>query len=122
MLCYRYNKEVNIIGFSYFVNIDYKVIKAWDYRKDDNKLTSKSCELFEKILRTDQESLFALLSSGSVNPVGVFGVGKQRFGWEDKKTEHTIIVNRSLTSQELPKLSTQNSHNLQVVQSDDENA
>ena len=94
-ICYQFDKEVSIIGYSYFLNISYNTIYDWNNKGENNssKLNIKSSDIFKKIKGVQEETLANMAISGKRNPVGVLAKLNHKFDWVDKRTvTHEQII------------------------------
>ena len=101
-LCFINDKEVSIIGFSNLTGIDNETINVWG--NNDNKLSSLSFGIYKKLSQFREESLSNKLVTGNKNPVGVIAVLNRQYGWASPYTSDSNRQKRSLTADELPKL------------------
>lgn len=101
-ICNMYNKEISSMGFSKLIGISNEIISMWG--NDNNKLSSKSFEIYKKLHQEREESLSNKLVDGKQNPVGVIAVLNRQFGWASPYTSDSNRQKSSLTSSELPKL------------------
>lgn len=77
-LCFLYDKEVSIIGFSNLTGIDDETIRLWG---EEDRLSKTSFEICKKLISFREESLSNKLVTGKQNPVGVLGVLNRHFAW-----------------------------------------
>lgn len=102
-LCFRYNKEISILGFSNLVGIDTENIYNW--ANDSNRLSTSSFDIYKKLSQYREESLSNKLADGKQNPVGVIAMLNRHYGWS---SPYTSDANRkgkaALGNAELPKL------------------
>ena len=101
-LCFINDKEVSIIGFSNLTGIDNETINVWG--NNDNKLSSLSFGIYKKLSQFREESLSNKLVTGNKNPVGVIAVLNRQYGWASPYTSDSNRQKRTLTADELPKL------------------
>lgn len=108
-LCYRYNKEVSMMGYSKLTGIDSDTVVNWGngtyrafiyYDKDNNiindietfRLNHKNeyyrqeantthLEIYKKLVKENEESLSNKLISGDGPTVGLLGALNRRHGW-----------------------------------------
>lgn len=78
-LCYEYEKEISIIGFSKLTGIDRDTIYSW--RNKETRVSSKASDIYKKLNTENEESLSNMLISGRKNPVGILGALNRRHGW-----------------------------------------
>lgn len=101
-LCFAFDKEISILGFSNLTGIDDELIYSWGV--DEKKLGSSSSNIFKKLYKFREESLSNILVSGKKNPVGVLGVLNRRYGWNLPGVSREQAKRQSLPESELPKL------------------
>lgn len=121
-LCFRYNKEISILGFSNLTGIDNETINIWgndnskyniynninnnsinDY--NGNKLSTSSFGIYKKLCSMREESLSNKLVDGKQNPVGPIAVLNRQFGWASPySSDSTRQTRKALSNAELPKL------------------
>lgn len=102
-LCNMYNKEISSMGYSKLVGISNEIISMWG--NDNNKLSSRSFEIYKKLNQEREESLSNRLVDGKQNPVGTIAVLNRQFGWASPYTSDANRQKGALTATELPKLS-----------------
>lgn len=78
-LCYEYDKEVSIMGFSKLTGIDTDTVYTWANK--ETQVSSKGYDIYKKLNTENEESLSGLLVSGKRNPVGILGALNRRHGW-----------------------------------------
>ena len=103
-LCFVYDKEVSIIGFSNLTGIDQELIYNWG--NEGTKLSSTSYQIYKKLNEFREESLSNKLVTGRQNPVGVLGVLNRHYAWNLPGVSREQTEKRSLTARDLPKLGT----------------
>lgn len=101
-LCFVYDKEVSIIGFSNLTGIDTDTINEWG--NGSVKLSSMSTVVYKKLREFREESLSNKLVTGRQNPVGVLGVLNRHYAWNMPGVREDKSSRRVLTAAELPKL------------------
>ena len=101
-LCLKYDKEVSIIGYCTLTGINQDTIHDWG--KDNNKLSSKGCEIYKKLNEFREESLSNKLVTGKQNPVGILGVLNRHYQWNMPGVSREQANKHALTAAELPKL------------------
>lgn len=101
-LCNMYNKEISSMGYSKLIGISNEIISMWG--NDNNKLSSKSFEIYKKLNQEREESLSNKLADGKQNPVGVIAMLNRHYGWASPYTADSNRQKASLTAAELPKL------------------
>ena len=102
-LCFVYDKEVSIIGFSNLTGIDTDTINEWG--NESVKLSSMSTVVYKKLREFREESLSNKLVTGKQNPVGVLGVLNRHYAWNMPGVREDKSSKKVLTAAELPKLS-----------------
>ena len=102
-LCLKYDKEVSIIGYCTLTGINQDTIHDWG--KDNNKLSSKGCEIYKKLNEFREESLSNKLVTGKQNPVGILGVLNRHYQWNMPGVSREQASRGALTAAELPRLS-----------------
>lgn len=100
-LCFVYDKEVSIIGFSNLTGIDAETIRLWG---NEDRLSSTSFAVHKKLFDFREESLSNKLVTGRQNPVGVLGVLNRHYAWNMPGVREDKSSKRVLTAAELPKL------------------
>ncbi len=101
-LCFVYDKEVSIIGFSNLTGIDTELIYNWGNEK--TKLSSMSFNVYKKLNEFREESLSNKLVTGRQNPVGVLGVLNRHYQWNMPGVSRESANKTALTAAELPQL------------------
>ncbi len=112
--CQIYNKEISIIGYSILTGIDQENIYNW--ANDNNKLSSAGFKIYKKLSQMREESLSNKLADGKQNPVGVIAMLNRHYGWASPYTADSNRQKQSLTAANLPKLSSENSVNSQLIE------
>ena len=90
------------MGFSKLVGITNEIISMWG--NDNNKLSSKSFEIYKKLQQEREESLSNKLADGKQNPVGVIAMLNRHYGWASPYTADANRQKQTLSASELPKL------------------
>ena len=100
-LCFKYDKEISIIGFSTLTGIDESII--YDWGKDPGSLSSK---VYKKLHDLREESLSNKLVTGNKNPIGIIATLRRHYsGWDDKTiVRHESDKGAALSVEQLPKL------------------
>lgn len=101
-LCNMYNKEISSMGYSKLIGISNEIISMWG--NDNNKLSSKSFEIYKKLNQEREESLSNKLADGKQNPVGVIAILNRQYGWASPYTSDSNRQKQALTAADLPKL------------------
>lgn len=78
-LCYEYDKEISILGFSKLTGINQDTF--YDWGNQSSRPGSLGCEIYKKLSREREESLSNMLISGKRNPVGLLGALNRHYGW-----------------------------------------
>lgn len=78
-LCYEYDKEISILGFSKLTGINQDTF--YDWGNGSSRPGSLGCEIYKKLSREREESLSNMLISGKRNPVGLLGALNRHYGW-----------------------------------------
>lgn len=107
-ICNMYNKEISSMGYSKLTGISNEIISMWG--NDNNKLSSKSFEIYKKLNQEREESLSNKLADGKQNPVGVIAILNRQYGWASPYTSDSNRQKAALTAAELPKLSVSSSN------------
>ena len=108
-LCFVYDKEVSIIGFSNLTGIDTELIYNWG--NENTKLSSTSFNVYKKLNQYREESLSNKLVTGRQNPVGVLGVLNRHYAWNLPGVSREQTEKRALTDEQMPKLGNPSSQN-----------
>lgn len=102
-ICYMYDKEISINGFSYLTGINQQNIYNWGGDRV-TKLSSKSYEVFKKLYDGREESLSAKLATANKNPVGILAILNRHYAWNLPGVSKEQTSKRALSAAELPKL------------------
>ena len=78
-LCYEYDKEISILGFSKLTGINQDTF--YDWGNQSSRPSSSACEIYKKLSQEREESLSNMLISGKRNPVGLLGALNRHYGW-----------------------------------------
>lgn len=78
-LCYEYDKEISILGFSKLTGINQDTF--YDWGNQSSRPSSSACEIYKKLSLEREESLSNMLISGKRNPVGLLGALNRHYGW-----------------------------------------
>lgn len=104
-MCNSYNKEVSIMGFSKLTGISYITLEEWGNNyNNSNRLSSKSLNIYKKLITERQESLSNKLADGKQNPVGVIAILNRHYGWASPYTADSNRHKKVLDATELPRL------------------
>ena len=104
-LCMKYDKEVSVIGYSTLTGIHESVI--YDWGNGSTKLSSRSADIYQKLVKYREESLSDKLVTGNKNPVGVIAVLNRQFGWASPYTADSNRQKQAQTADQLPDLTAQ---------------
>lgn len=108
-LCNMYNKEISSMGYSKLIGISNEIISMWG--NDNNKLSSKSFEIYKKLNQEREESLSNKLADGKQNPVGVIAILNRQYGWASPYTSDSNKQRKSISAEEIRQLLPQNGIN-----------
>ena len=78
-LCYEYDKEISLLGFSKLTGINQDTF--YDWGNQSSRPSSSACEIYKKLSQEREESLSNMLISGKRNPVGLLGALNRHYGW-----------------------------------------
>lgn len=101
-ICFIYDKEVSIIGFSNLIGIDTDTINEWG--RERVGLSTTSTAVYKKLRDFREESLSNKLVTGKQNPVGVLGVLNHHYSWNMPGVREEQKQQRVLTADQLPRL------------------
>ena len=76
-MCMKYDKEVSILGFSILSGINDATIMEWR----NNKSSTRSFEIYKKLIQFREESLSNKLATANKNPVGVLAILNRHYQW-----------------------------------------
>lgn len=79
-LCDRFDKIVNVNGFSRMIGIPTETIYEWS-RTDDRKVSRRSSDICKRLTAERERTLADRLASGVKNPVGVLGCLNHWHNW-----------------------------------------
>ena len=97
-LCYQYDKEVSIMGFSKLIGINQDTIHDWG--NEINKLSTTGCEIYKKLTTEREESLTAKLASNK-NPVAIISILNKHYGWNMPGVSRETKTGKPLSIAEL---------------------
>lgn len=108
-LCYEYEKEVSINGFSFMTGISTDCIRGWSgvlgggYETNGIKASSTGLAVYKKLIDNNEESLSSILISGKRPPVAILGALNRRHGWNmgQPQSEEKDPTRPQLTAQEI---------------------
>ena len=98
-LCFIYDKEVSIIGFSNLTGIDTDTINEWGSGRV--KLSPTSTVIYKKLRDFREESLSNKLVTGRQNPVGILGVLNHHYAWNTQEIKQETPKYRQRTREEI---------------------
>ena len=100
-LCFKYDKEISIIGFSTLTGIDTDTINEWRYKEP----SSLSSVVYKKLHDLREESLSNKLATGNKNPVGILAILNRHYAWNlPGVSRETDSSKKALSVEQLPKL------------------
>lgn len=103
-MCFKYDKEISIIGFSTLTGIDTTVIYDWG-RGDVGDPGSLSTLIYQKLHAFREESLSNKLATGAKNPVGILAILNRHYAWNlPGVSRENDNQKRALSVEQLPKL------------------
>lgn len=106
-LCFRYDKEISILGFCNLIGVGTETVYIWGRRQGE--LSAKGFEILEKLKIFREESLSGKLVTGVKNPVGVIAVLNRQFGWASPySNESNRLRKEDLETKKLPTLEEMN--------------
>ena len=109
-----YNKEISSMGYSKLIGISNEIISMWG--NDNNKLSSKSFEIYKKLSQEREESLSNKLADGKQNPVGVIAILNRQYGWASPYTSDSNKQRKSISAEEIRQLLPQNDINQAAIE------
>ena len=107
-LCFVYDKEISIMGFSNLTGIDNVIIQDWGVNE---RLSKTSLEIYKKLIAFREESLSSKLATGNKNPVGILAILNRHYQWNMPGVTRETSKRQSLGAAELPKLGVHNAEN-----------
>lgn len=114
-MCFKYDKEISIIGFSTLTGIDTTVIYDWG-RGDVGDPGSLSPIIYQKLHAFREESLSNKLATGAKNPVGILAILNRHYAWNlPGVSRENDSQKRALSVEQLPKLGQINSNTQDIV-------
>lgn len=107
-LCYEYDKEVSLMGFSKLTGIALDTLYQW--AAENTQPGSSGSEIYKKLNAEREESLSNKLVTGKQNPVGLLGVLNRHYGWnmgqprgqQEAKTQSIEQIQERYRAPELP--------------------
>ena len=107
-LCFIYDKEISIMGFSNLTGIDSTMIQDWGVNE---RLSATSSLIYKKLIEMREESLSSKLATGNKNPVGILAILNRHYQWNMPGVTRETSKRQSLGAAELPKLGIHNAEN-----------
>jgi hypothetical protein len=105
-LCFLYDKEVSIIGFSNITGIDTENINNWG--NNNGKLSQEGFVVYKKLYEYREESLSDKLATGNKNPVGILAILNRHYQWNLPGVSREKANNTALPMSELLHLGANN--------------
>ena len=102
------------MGYSKLTGISNEIISMWG--NDNNKLSSRSFEIYKKLNKEREESLSNKLADGKQNPVGVIAILNRQYGWASPYTSDSNKQRKSISAEEIRQLLPQNNINHPVIE------
>lgn len=99
-LCYEYDKEISIIGFSKLTGINQDTFYSWG--NNETQVGSGASEIYKKLNSEREESLSNKLISGGSNPMKILPALNRHYGWnmgQPRGTDGTARI--SVTREEI---------------------
>ena len=112
-MCFKYDKEVSILGFTSLTGISESVIYEW--ANCNNKLSQAGMEIYKKLNTFREESLSNKLSTGNKNPVGILAILNRHYQWNMPGVSREQANKSALTAAELPQLGTPQTPQIQGI-------
>ncbi len=100
-MCYMYDKEISIIGFSKLTGINQDTIHDWG--NNINRLSTSGCEIYKKLIAEREESLTAKLVSLK-HPTAMAIILNKHFGYNLPGVRGEEKKQQVLTADQLPRL------------------
>jgi len=116
-LCFLYDKEVSIIGFSNITGIDTENINNWG--NNNGKLSQEGFVVYKKLYEYREESLSDKLATGNKNPVGILAILNRHYQWNLPGVSREKTFDAALPASKLPLFGAINGT---IVQIQDNNA
>lgn len=102
-LCFMYDKEISIIGFSNLTGIDSETLQDWG--REGSRLSSLGSAIYKKLSLGREESLSNKLATGNKNPVGILAILNKFYGWNLPGVSREASGKRAaLSVDELPQI------------------
>lgn len=99
-LCFLYDKEVSIIGFSNITGIDTENINNWG--NNNGKLSREGFVVYKKLYEYREESLSDKLATGNKNPVGILAILNRHYQWNLPGVSREKTYDTELPASKLP--------------------
>lgn len=97
-LCYEYDKEISIIGFSKLTGINQDTFYSWG--NNETQVASGASEIYKKLNSEREESLSNKLISGGSNPMKILPALNRHYGWNMGQPRGTDGADRISVSRE----------------------
>ena len=102
-LCFTYDKEISICGFSNLTGVSIDAISSWG-NGTRGALSPLSVEIWQKLYTFREESLSDKLVTGKQNPVGVLGVLNRHYQWNMPGVSRDRGATKELTANDIRAL------------------
>ena len=112
-MCFKYDKEISILGFTSLTGISESVIYEW--ANCNNKLSQAGLEIYKKLNTFREESLSNKLATGNKNPVGILAILNRHYQWNMPGVSREQANKSALTAAELPQLGTPQTPQIQGI-------
>lgn len=100
-MCYMYDKEISIMGFSKLTGINQDTVHDWG--NNINRLSASGCEIYKKLTAEREESLTAKLVSLK-HPTAMAIILNKHFGYNLPGVRGEEKKQQVLTADQLPRL------------------
>lgn len=107
-LCYMYEKEISIMGFSKLTGINQDTIHDWG--NESNRLSTAGCDIYKKLTAEREESLVAKLTNLK-HPTAIAILLNKHFGYNLPGVREDKSGKGVLTAESLPKFEIELSEN-----------
>ena len=98
-LCFKYDKEISLIGFSTLTGINIDTLIEWG-----RDASSSSSVIYQKLHSFREESLSNKLATGNKNPVGILAILNRHYSWNLPGVSRETDKKQVLSVDQLPKL------------------
>lgn len=106
-MCYKYGKEVSILGFNKLTGIDDNTIYAW--RDEKNILSVSGADIYKKLSQEREESLSAKLVD-SKQAVAQIAILNKHYGWNLPGVSKEREAKKALTAADIRARLSNNEH------------